>query len=74
MDMQPKGAKRKAGTVRSEERVAQALNAFANETATDVDGDAWLLLVSVMRDSASQIRRAATAVESRPDKRSEPRN
>jgi len=46
--------------------LAAALNAFANETATSSDDDAWQLLLGVVRDSASQIRRAASAVGTRP--------
>jgi hypothetical protein len=54
--------------------LAEALTAFANETVASSDDDAWLLLVGVMRDSAAQIRRAATAVEFRPDTQLEQRN
>jgi hypothetical protein len=54
--------------------LVEALTAFANETVASSDDDAWLLLVGVVRDSAAQIRRAATAVGSRPDTQLEPRN
>lgn len=46
--------------------LAAALNAFANDAGADVEDDAWLVLLSVMRDSAAQIRRAATAVGTLP--------
>jgi hypothetical protein len=54
--------------------LAEALTAFANETVASSDDDAWLLLVGVVRDSAAQIRRAATAVGSRPNQQLEQRN
>jgi hypothetical protein len=46
--------------------LAAALHAFANEAAASSDDDASQLLLAVVRDSAAQIRRAATAVGTRP--------